>query len=356
MLLSLQEKKQNEKQVNKESERLVDLQEEIMRYFLRYSEYMVFRWNINMYGILLKGEENQMEELAERCIGNIKRLCAESHPFLDWYVAIGDPVGRLSQLPECYTKVNHIFAYRFLIPKQHVLTETEICNLTLSEESNSFEKIDVAKVDPEIVKGFLAGGKLEELQDFVEGYLVGLKDTLNSKLFRDYVLLSVRFTTIAFLESLGISQELFIEKLGKDGLREMSGKLEEVQQYIYSLLYHALSLRDAESENQGKRMLKRALEYIEENYCLETLSLNSVSTAVGVSGNYFSSIFSQEMEQTFIEYVTSKRMEKAKKLLKQEKSSSEVASQVGYKDPHYFSFVFKKTQGITPREYRNGKF
>lgn len=52
------------------------------------------------------------------------------------------------------------------------------------------------------------------------------------------------------------------------------------------------------------------------------------------------------MQKTFTEYISEKRMEKAKKLLKStELPTSEIAAQVGYKDPHYFSFVFKKTQG-----------
>ena len=86
----------------------------------------------------------------------------------------------------------------------------------------------------------------------------------------------------------------------------------------------------------------------------ENLSLNSVARAVNVSANYFSALFSQEMQSTFIEYVTQKRMDKAKKLLRQtDKHSGEIALEVGYKDPHYFSFVFKKKQGCTPREYRS---
>ena len=98
------------------------------------------------------------------------------------------------------------------------------------------------------------------------------------------------------------------------------------------------------------------MKYIEENFVEESLSLNSVAGAIGVSGNYFSSVFSQEMKMTFIEYVTKKRIDKSKKLLRQtEKHSGEIAVEVGYKDPHYFSFVFKKTVGCTPREYRNGK-
>ena len=58
---------------------------------------------------------------------------------------------------------------------------------------------------------------------------------------------------------------------------------------------------------------------------------------------------------TFTEYVTDKRMEKAKELLRTtNKRSGEVAFAVGYRDPHYFSFLFKKTQGCTPRVYRAG--
>ena len=62
------------------------------------------------------------------------------------------------------------------------------------------------------------------------------------------------------------------------------------------------------------------------------------------------------MQKTFVEYVTEKRIEKARKLLKQtDKSSSEIAREVGYKDAHYFSFVFKKQLGCSPREYRAEK-
>ena len=61
------------------------------------------------------------------------------------------------------------------------------------------------------------------------------------------------------------------------------------------------------------------------------------------------------MKKTFVEYITAKRMEKAKKLLKNtNKSAGDIAQEVGYKDSHYFSFVFKKTQGCSPREYRAG--
>ena len=96
-----------------------------------------------------------------------------------------------------------------------------------------------------------------------------------------------------------------------------------------------------------------AVRYIDENYPNEDISLNKVAANANISPNHFSSIFSQEMGQTFIEYLIRKRMEKAKELLMTtDMRSSEIAYSVGYKDPHYFSYTFKKTQGITTREFR----
>ena len=124
--------------------------------------------------------------------------------------------------------------------------------------------------------------------------------------------------------------------------------------YMRELLERAIVLSDRAMDSQGKKLIKKALEYIEENYTKDTVSLNEVASTVDVSANYFSAIFSQEMEMTFTEYITKKRMERAKLLLRQtEKHSWEIAVEVGFRDPHYFSFVFKKTQGCTPREYRS---
>ena len=60
--------------------------------------------------------------------------------------------------------------------------------------------------------------------------------------------------------------------------------------------------------------------------------------------------------QPFIKYLTDFRMNKAKELLRcTGKKSSEIGLEVGYKDPHYFSALFRKTQGMTPTQYREGK-
>lgn len=355
-LLNLQVKRQNPEYAMQEPEGVGEVREALFRYFLRFPKYLIFQWNISLYGVLIKGEADQMEELKEQCIYNIEKICSQQVFSLEWCVAVGEPVERLSLLPECYAKVNHILAHRFFNPQRHILTEKDAEELLPGKDLKSFASVDSAKVNPDIIEGFLREGKQEEIKDFVNGYLAGVKDALESRLFRDYLLLNVRFTTVNYMERIGVNQQDFLPEDDDQKVREASGSGANIDAYMLELLERTLALRDRENENQGKHVLKKGLKYIEENFSEESFSLNSVAGAIGVSSNYFSSIFSQEMQITFIEYVTKKRMEKAKKLLSQTQlHSSEIAGEVGYKDPHYFSFVFKKTVGCTPREYRNGK-
>ena len=328
--------------------------EELMRYFLRYPKFLVFRWNINTYGILIKGDSEQIGEMTVKCRDAVVRICSAQDVEMEWYCAVGSPVERLSLLPECYSKVNHMLSYRFLKPRQHILTEDTIAGST-GKEDGSLGGVDIAKADPEIIKGFLLRGEAEEIEDFVDGYLESQAEALKSKLFRDYLMLSIRFTAIAFVESLGYGQEEFMENVWTDKMQNLSLGIEDMKPYMMSLLRKAVALSDKERDSQGKKVIKKALEYIEENYMQESLSLNGAAGAAEVSASYLSAVFSQEMNMTFVEYVTQKRMEQARKLLRRtQKHQSEIAAEVGYKDSHYFSFVFKKTVGCTPREYRMG--
>ena len=119
------------------------------------------------------------------------------------------------------------------------------------------------------------------------------------------------------------------------------------------MISQAIEIRDQNSGNKNRSILKTAVDFIDSHYMDEEISLNRVAHAANVSANHFSALFSQNMGQTFIEYLTSLRMDKAKELLRcTSKRSSEIAGEVGYKDAHYFSYLFKKTQGMTPSEYR----
>ena len=131
--------------------------------------------------------------------------------------------------------------------------------------------------------------------------------------------------------------------------------VEQTKEYRGKIFETVVDLREKASNQKYRTLLQDASRYIEQHYDNEDISLNSVAASVNLSPNHFSTIFSQEMGQTFIEYLTSVRMEKAKELLRSTTmKTAESAYAVGYKDPHYFSYLFKKTQECTPREFRAG--
>lgn len=355
LMFNLKEKRTGEN-MGMESEDFARKREELLHYFIRYPENLVFRWNVNTYGVLIKGSAEQMQELTAKSLENVERICQPAQENLDWYVAAGEPVERLSLLAECYSKVNHLFSYRFLMPHVHIFTGEIISRNMPGEEGGSrIADIDPARMEPELIRDFLMRGTKDEIADFVDNYLLAVKEALQSGAFRNYLTLHIYFVTLSYVEAQGGDREELARLMGSELVPEGQYDIEMIKSYFYSLVEKAMELRDRESDNQSKRILKKALLYIEENFSQETISLNSVAGEVNVSANYFSAIFSQAMQVTFVEYVTGKRMEKAKRLLRQtQMHTGEVASEVGYKDPHYFSFVFKKTQGCTPREYRAG--
>ena len=106
----------------------------------------------------------------------------------------------------------------------------------------------------------------------------------------------------------------------------------------------------AENENY---LIKQIKSYIEQNY-QEEMSLTSVAKVVNVNSNYLSVMFKNQTGESFVDYFTKVRIEKAKKLLKDVRLKTyEVGEHVGYKDAAYFSKVFKKFVGMSPSEYRN---
>lgn len=108
-----------------------------------------------------------------------------------------------------------------------------------------------------------------------------------------------------------------------------------------------------DSGNQTKRIIKAAQEYIMEHYS-ENISLTDVADKAGVSGGYLSTIFNQSLGLGFVDYLNQVRIERACCYLEQNYLKTyEIAYKVGFRDEKYFSKVFKKIKGVSPKEYRN---
>jgi len=105
--------------------------------------------------------------------------------------------------------------------------------------------------------------------------------------------------------------------------------------------------------NSNQLLAKRAKEYIDEHYADPYLSVETLCDYLHVSSSHFSSTFSRENGITFIGYLTERRLKEAERLLEMtDYKTREIAEMVGYTEPNYFSYVFKKNKKISPLNYR----
>jgi transcriptional regulatory protein len=113
-----------------------------------------------------------------------------------------------------------------------------------------------------------------------------------------------------------------------------------------------ISSDDGKNENLQDSQKSIIKKYIKENYKRD-ISAGDVAGILGYSDVYFSKIFKQLFDDTFINYLTNLRIEKAKVLLKDVSFNiKEVGASVGYTDSNYFTKVFKRAVGMSPSEYR----
>ncbi|WP_336774567.1 AraC family transcriptional regulator [Paenibacillus sp. MMO-58] len=121
-----------------------------------------------------------------------------------------------------------------------------------------------------------------------------------------------------------------------------------------SYVISALQRIREQREQQTINVMDKAKQYIGLHFT-EELSLEETAEHVHLNPHYFSKVFKQQVGATFIDYLTGLRIEKAKQLISSadELALKEVCFEVGYKDPNYFSRVFKRVTGLTPTEYRS---
>jgi two-component system, response regulator YesN len=106
-------------------------------------------------------------------------------------------------------------------------------------------------------------------------------------------------------------------------------------------------------KKKGNKKIEEIIEFI-DSHLNEDLTLTYVAEQMDLSSYYLSKVFKKELGVNFVKYVTERKMEKAKALLKDiEIPIVNIAFEMGFPEPSYFTKVFKKIENMTPTQYRN---
>lgn len=278
---------------------------------------------------------------------------------LHYFGGIGNTVQRLRDVRQSFISANRGFTARFFTELNQVITEENLRKDQEAEKENEdLKDINISNMDRKLLEDFLKVGDVDEAELFLDTYFekIGIKNH-SSLIFRQYLMVDMFFCVSKFLEKLGGSSQEIVNKFGDvEEIKARVHSSSQMCQYMKELFTEAIKLRDSLSQDKYSRLLEEAKQYVKQNYANNEISLNMVASHVGISPSYFSTIFRQETGHSFTEYLTEIRMEKARELLRcTNKKTAEISFDVGYKDSHYFSYIFKKTQGVTPKEYRVDK-
>ena len=315
---------------------------------------LFFDFTVEGTALLFKGDDdNDIKKKIDRAIESMKELFS-GYKHIRYFGAIGQTVGRVTEIHTSFDWASRAFAHSYLTSDNGFLVGSKE-DLRPENNVEILSEINPQHMDRRIMKRFLRAGDAAEIPFFLQEYLNNIGDqVLRSSMLRQYIAMDVYFCVADFsVNELGISKEELEEKV-KFPAGEILASDQNTQEYLSEIIHIALDLREDHSLSRYHDVMKDAIAYISEHYSDEELSLNTLAAQVNFSPNHLSSIFKQETGQPFIKYLTDYRMDMAKELLRRtSKKSNEIGIMVGYKDPHYFSYLFKKTQGVTPTQFRS---
>lgn len=306
--------------------------------------------------LLMADNEEQMSERVKELSKDLEEIM-KNYSTIAYFGGIGQPVARLRELEESFREAERALAARFTMELNRIISVEDIRMAqnvdTLDDiEITSFGEIEKTRT---MLEKFLNNGAEDEIDEFVDVYINELpEENLKSVLMRQYIIMDAYIVMMSFCEKIeGMEGEMQAQSEELKNSMKTSQTLEEIKNYIRMLLKKIIGVRDTISGRRYSDIIEIAKDQIRKTYMSDEISLNTIAAEVGMSPSYFSSIFSKEIGKTFVEYLTEIRMDRAKELLMcSSMKTSEIGYEVGYKDPHYFSYIFKKTQNCTPKEFR----
>ena len=292
--------------------------------------------------------KKELDEKMEETLTEIRKTVKELL-LIDTTIGVGEDVTDLMKLYQSFEKARAALELKWLLGGAQILWSGML-------DARKSAPVDVPHWAERVLTAVKASDSAA-IETEIRGFAQELRERRTNRtraiIYMQNLLLSV--VNSADLEE---EQENEIYKEEKELMNRLYTyeRLRNMSTDIIAICESISRLLNEQRDSYGKKQAGRAMEYIEHNYMKSDVTLNSVCTYLAMSTSYFSTMFKAHTGETFIEALTRKRMEKAKQLLENtSKRAYEVAGEVGFSDPHYFSVAFKKATGKTPTEYAKEK-
>ncbi|NLZ56089.1 MAG: response regulator [Clostridiaceae bacterium] len=265
----------------------------------------------------------------------------------DLVVGIGSVVKSLRELPFSRKDAKEALNYHVIFGQNNTVNIKNVVKFVGRTATHPSAEIN------EIINCFKAG-ELKTMRlhlDNVIDELLVSSDNALAAVRRVIIELTVLLLQIAAEN--GVDEELFLETPDPYSQIMSIELIPDLKRWFYELYGRLNGCIAERQQNRISRVILSATEFIEANFDNSNLGLDDISEHVGLSAVYFSKLFHKHTGTGISQYVNDRRIEKAKALLRSTNMRIfEVAEAVGFNNPRYFNYVFKKTLGMSPNVWR----
>ncbi len=267
-------------------------------------------------------------------------------------IGISETLQEISQINTAYRQ-----AYEALSRKIFWGNEAVIFYSDIHPDYQNNRKVLLKLEDEESLSRAIHFSKTNKVIEIIDGFFEELERSIewnNDTLYRAMDEILYHFSKNLKIygrsfEDIPQYKEVSIQKQLKDieYLRDIRQWFAEFVNVYFNYVFKI-------KESTQREDVTKAVEYIISNYNTD-LSLSKVAGYINMSENYFSHIFKRVTGESFTEFITKYRIERAKEMLRNSDFRiNEIAEKIGFENVYYFSNVFKKCAGASPIEFRKG--
>ncbi len=289
--------------------------------------------------------KNEVPELTDEC----DRFCRYARRIIGAVVTvgIGQVCERLTGLSQSYSSAREAVSYRVIYGVSRAINMKEIAPHGISKPDGT--------PDTELFSlfGMIRLNSKEDIVGAVKRYMKHISCPAQSLQQYHIALMDLISALYRFAVNNDIDVPDFAGNIRNLYLRLLDLEPEALLAWLIGIcLLFRETLISARSKSTQSFVFK-AKEYVGSHYSDEEFSLDNICEILGVSNSYFSTVFKKETGNSFIGYLTEYRMDRASRMLIETNEKSYIiAKNVGYTDPNYFSYVFKRRFGVSPSKYR----
>ncbi|MCI8376061.1 MAG: response regulator [Lachnospiraceae bacterium] len=313
----------------------------ILRKYVRHVSFYTDGRIVSLLAGTRQSQEKYLHILVEDISQSVKRIMN-----LTATIGVSRMVPGLGHCHEAYLEAMDAFGYARR-------SDTGVSFISDIERTAIFDQETIQAAVNEI-ESLLRSGTESELKAYLTQLFAKLEQ--EDKPAMNLQLVMVQLVAAVFRVVYAVADSEAVENLQKTSPLLGQFFFENPREMEERYIAFCLTARELAAEHRkksGSVICDRALAIMENRFMDPELSLNAISTEISVSPNYLSTLIKRSTGSTFIDLLTRKRMKTAKKLLLDTPMKiREISEKCGYNDQHYFSYCFKKYEGISPNACR----